>query len=324
MSFNEYILGKRHRLSWVDETSFGVGGDMATNGEVIGLNATIEPDFNQNWQEILSDGSSGRTIDGQELGALDLPFNLTFTPVSAKFFRYCGYDFDNVETPAESGKFVHTGTLQNAIRSFKLEWAMQHSSPVVITLKGCTVLDAVINFSAGAGEGESMISVTLSCHAKSFSKGSSVTSLDSGNITRTPFHFRHFKLTNNDVEIAEVNNGEITIDQGIDPSDSRYCNATLDREVGEFIPKVHRISGRYNINIKDDTQIAQWSAGVSIPDCKLEFIKGADDYVKMQLDGFKTGQGFPATALDGVTNMDVVWKCNKFNPLELKDNLGDY
>ena len=323
MTYNEFLLGKRTRLSWVDETSFGVGGNMAANGEVVGLNAVIEPDFNQNWQEILSDGQDGRTILKKELGPLDLPFTLTFTPVDYKFLRYLGYDFNNVEI-GETGIFNHTGSLQNSIQSFKLEWAIFHNTPVVINLSGATVMSGTINFAKATGEGEGMITVTLNCYAKSYGIGDSVTALAKGNITRSPLHFRNVKITQNDLEVVEVNNGEITIDQDIDPNDSRYCNATLDREVGEFIPKVHRITGRYNFNLKDNTFFNQWASGDVIPDCKLEFIKEANDELSLTLNGFRIGQGIPPIALEGVMNTDVVWQCNKFDPIIAKDNLNNY
>ena len=329
MVFNEFLLGKRSRLSWVDETSFGTGGNMANDGEVIGLNAVIEPDFNQNWQEILSAGAGSRSVEGFELGSLDLPFTLNFTPVNWKFLKYCGYDFDNVVNPALSTNYLHTGTLMNSLQSFKLEWAIFHTTPVVFTITGVGVLSATINFSKGAGDADSFITVSLSCYAKSVSIGSTPTTLASGVVTRSPFHFRHVKLTKSGSEVAEVNNGEISIDQGIDPSDSRYCNATLDREVGELIPKTHRVTGRYNLNVKDSTEFDEWDNGVALTDTKLEFIKvsgtGADaDNVVMGLDGFVIGSAIPSNALDGVMNSDLVWKCKGFSPLTVRDNLNDY
>jgi hypothetical protein len=111
------------------------------------------------------------------------------------------------------------------------------------------------------------------------------------------------------------------IDQGIDVNDSRYCNSTLDREVGEFIPKVHRLTGRYNLNLKDSTVLTQWDTAGVIANCKLELIKDADDYMSFVLDGFRFNTPFPSTDYDSVTNTDIVWKCNKFNPIDGKDNL---
>jgi hypothetical protein len=319
MTYNEFLLGKSLRLSWVDETSYGTGGDMAADGEVIGLNAVIESDFDQNWQEILSDGSSSRTVESHELGALTLPFTLVFTPVNWKFLRYCGYEFTNT---VSGDDFIHTGTLVNTVQSFKMEAVLDHTTPVVTTLTGCVVTGAEINFSKGTDE--SMITVSLSCIAQGVSFGSTKSTLASGTITRSPFHFRNVKITNNNNEIVEVNNGSISIDQGIDPEDSRYCNSTLDREIGEPIPKVHRISGTYNVNIKDSTEFNQWADGVEITNCKLELIKTATDYLTLGLDGFRIQKGPPPISLDGVVNMDIAWKCDKFDPIEAKDDLDTY
>jgi len=37
MAFNEYLIGKRERASWIVETGFATGGTMA-DGEVVGDN----------------------------------------------------------------------------------------------------------------------------------------------------------------------------------------------------------------------------------------------------------------------------------------------
>ena len=59
IAFSEQLIGVRERISWIAETSYGAGGTMSS-GEIVGLNARIEPDFNQNWQEILSAGADDR------------------------------------------------------------------------------------------------------------------------------------------------------------------------------------------------------------------------------------------------------------------------
>ncbi len=320
MSFKEFLLGKRSRLTWVDETSFGSGGDMGTDGVPVGLNATIEPDFNQNWMEILSAGGTDRTVDGFELGPLDLPFTLNFNPVEWKFLKYLGYSFTNTG----SGPYTHTGTLQNSIQSFKLEWAIQHTTPVVITLTGCFCLGGTINFAKGGGEdGEGMISVSLRCYAKAISIGSSVTSVSE--TTRTPFQFRHAKVTLNNAEVVEVNNGEMSIEQGINIEDSRYCNASLDREIGEAIPKTHRISGRYNINIDDNTELSLWNGESEISDCKLEFIEDStNNKMVMQFNDFIIPKAFPTVNFDEVLAPDIPWKADKFSSIVATDTLSDY
>jgi hypothetical protein len=321
MSYTEMLLNKRSRLSWVDETSYGVGGNMATDGEVIGLNAVIEPDFNQNWIEILNDGTTDITVASHEKGPLTLPFNLTFTPVDYKFLKYLGYTFTNT---VSGDYFIHTGTLQQVLQSFKLEWAINHTTPVVITLTGCGVTSGTINFAKGTGEDDSMIKVTLSCVAQDRDIGSTITTLANGNITRSPLHFRHVKITQNNNEIVEVNSGDITFDRGIDPSRSRYCNSTLDRLQGELIPTLTRFSGTYDINIKDSTQFTLWNDGNKISNCKLELIKGTNDYMSFGLDGLVIRTGIPSVALEDVMNVPVAWKCEKLSPIEGKDELNTY
>lgn len=321
ISFTEYLLGKRSQLAWVDETSFGSGGDMAADGIPVGINARIEPDFNQNWQEILSAGSTERTVEDFEEGPLDLPFTLTFTPTEWKWLKYCGYAFTNT---GASSPYTHTGTLQDAIQSFKLQWAINHTTPVVFTLTGCFVMSATLNFAKGTGEGgEGLISVSLRCQAQGVSIGSSITSVSA--TTRTPFQFRHVKVTLNNVETVEVNNGEITIDQGIDTNDSRYCNATLNRAIGEAIPKTHRLNGRYSININDDTEIDLWNGAASVSNCKLEIIENSStNKIVMQFDKFYIPQGIPSLNYDAVYAPDVVWRATKFSSIVATDSLDDY
>ena len=192
MAFEEFLLGKRQRLSWIAETSHGAGGTMA-NGEIVGLDARIEPDFNQNWQEILAAGADNRLVQSRVAGPLDLPFTITFTPVNWLFLKYCGYSIS--EGGGGGPNYVHTFSLANVIASFKLEWALRHSTDVVITLAGCVVLGATITWQKATGEGgEGFISVALRCVAKDYTLGSSVTTISAGNITRTPFQWRHIAL----------------------------------------------------------------------------------------------------------------------------------
>lgn len=315
----EYFIGKRHRLSWVAETSYGTGGLMSS-GEVIGLDARIEPDFNQNWQEILQAGADNRYIQGQAAGPLDLPFTLTLTPVNWKFLKYCGYGV----TDAGGPNYTHTFAIENLIRSFKLEWAIRATTSLVFTLTGCTVLGMTLTFNKSTGEGgEGFISVALRCVASAYVIGSSVTTLSA--ITRTPFQWRHTLLNFDNNEIAEINNGELTIDQGIEPNDSRYCNATLDRALGEPIPKTHRISGRFNANMKDATFPDAWASAAVIANCGLDFIQNAvNNKLESIFSNFRIPQGIPSTVLDGVTVVDIPFTAESFSTLRATDTISTY
>jgi hypothetical protein len=322
MAFEEFLIGKRHRLSWVNETSHGSGGDMAADGEVIGLNARIDPDFNENWMEILGAGADNRSVQDHALGPLDYPFTLTFTNVDWKFLQYLGYGVVDAGGP----NYTHTFTQSNAIQSFKLEWAMRHTTAVVVTLTGCVALGGTISFTKASGEGaEGFLTVTLRCVAKSAAIGSSVTTLAAGNITRSPYQWRHVKATINNNEVVEINSGEMLIENGIDVNDSRYCNSTLDREIGEPISKVQRVSGSLNANMKDSTFLTLWAAGATISNCKLEFIQNdTSNKLVAEFSGFKLPQAFPSTDLESVTSTDLPFVTTNFTSLVATDTIATY
>ena len=318
MAFEEYFIGKRERLSWVDETSYGSGGDMESDGEIIGYNATITPNFNQNWEELLTAGSDSRAVEDHIVTKLDYPFTLTFSPVNWKFLKYLGYSVAD----AGSGPYTHTFTLRNSVQSFKLEWARRGSTHSVITLIGAVAISGTISFSKPAGAGNSMIVVSLNCVAKSASEGSSISSLS--NISDSPFQYRHTKLTLNNNEIVELNSGNLTIDQSINPDDSRYCNATLDRTIGEPIPKTQRITGTFNVNIKDNTFWNLWNGASTINNCSLDFIQSSSLKLEGAFAGFKLDQPNSPTNLEGVTNANLVFRATGFSSLVATDSNSTY
>lgn len=318
MTFNEYLIGKRQRLTWVDETSYGSGGDMAADGEVIGYNATITPNFNQNWQEILTAGSDTRAVEDNAKGPLSYPFTLTFTPVNWKFLKYLGYSV----VDAGSDPYTHTFSLQNTIQSFKLEWARRASTPSVITIIGGVVSSGSISFSKPAGAGESNITVTLNCYAKSASEGSSVSSVSA--LTADPFQYRHAKVTIDNSEITEVNSGTINIEQGLTEDDSRYCNSTLDRTIGEPIPKIQRLTGTFNVNISDSTYWDLWVAAATISNCSLDFIQSASLKLEADFSGFKLDQPNTTGDFESVLNTDLIWRATSFSGLVATDSNATY
>lgn len=319
MAFNEYFLGKRERMSWIPETSFGSGGTMSS-GEIVGLNAEVDPGFTQTWQEIFSAGADNRYVQGRVAGPLQLPFKLTFTPVNWKFLKYCGYSV----VDAGANPYTHTFSISNSIQSFKFEWAIRHTTPLVVTLTGCFVKKATIQFQKAVGEGrDGFIKVVLECVAQNYSVGTSVTSLS--NITATPIQWRHTKWTLAGSEVVEINSGTMVIDQSIDENESRYCNATLDRTVGEPIPQVHRINGVFNVNMKDNTYTALWDAAAVVGSTnKLEFIRGANDNIVATLSNIRLGEAYPSTNLEGITSKDIPWTAESFTSLIATDSTATY
>ena len=322
MAFDEFLIHKRSRISMVEETSYGSGGSMANDGFIPGTDAVIDPDFNQNWQEVLAAGADDRTVQDRVLGPLGLPFTLSFNIIDWRFIKLLGYSVID----AGADPYTHTFSLENTIQSFITEWAFRHTTPVVITLTGCVAKSGTISFTKATGEGgEGFTTVTMQCVAQGYSLGSSVTTLASGNIVTNPFQWRHAKLTLETNEVVELNNGEITIDQGISEADSRYANATLDRALGEPIPKTHRITSRFNVNTKDNTFATQWNSGDVLSGTnKLEFIRGANDQVVFTFASFRVHQDNTPTDYENVVSAELPCSAQSFSSLVATDSISTY
>lgn len=258
MAFSEFLIGKRERMSWIVETSYGSGGTM-TSGEVVGDNCILEPDFSQGYQDILSAGADSMEVEDKVPGPKVLPYTLNFAPVNWRWLKY----LMTVVNGADGATKTHTFTLNNSYTSFKLEWAKRHTTDHVLTLIGNIAKSATMSFAKSSGEGsEGLLNVSMACVSQDYSQGSSVSTLAS--LTKKPFQYRQIKVTIEDTEITEVNNGEITINRGIDENDSRYCNSTLAEKVGEPIPKLFKTVGRVNVNLSDATFYTLWATRAEI------------------------------------------------------------
>ena len=316
IAFNEFLNSLREQISWAAETTHGT---PVTPTDIVGYDAKITPDWNQNWQEIMSSGADVRTTTAAK-GPLSYPFTLTFIPVDWKFLKYCGYTVADAGGPT----YTHTFTLANTIMSFTLEWAKQHTTDHVLTIDGAVVNTCNIAFTKAIGEGtEGFIQVTLRCFAKTVTQGSSVTTISA--ITASPFQWRHAKLTIDNTEITELNSGNILIDDGKKEDDCRYCSATLDREIGEPIPTTHKLTGTFNVNIKDKTFYDLWATAATISNCKLEFVRGANDDVDMTLSGFKLiGPGAAPTEFEKAMAVDLNWRCDSLSSFVATDAISTY
>jgi len=322
--FNEWLIGKRERMSWIAETSYATGGTMA-DGEIVGLNCTIEAgDWSKGWQEKLTAGADDRLVQGRVVGPQSLPFNMNFSPVNWLFLKYIfavanGTD-DTVKT--------HTFTMRNTIQSFNLEWAKRATTSHVLTTIGNFVKNATISFSKASGEGtEGFIGVALGCMAQDVSQGSTVTTITAGNISKEPFQYRMIKWTLGGTEIKEVNNGEISFEAGINDNDSRYCNTTYDDLLGEPIPITFRISGRFNVNISDKTMFDHWNAGTVVSGTNtLLFDRDGtgDDQLLITFGSFYVLGAVSSTNLEGVTNVDVVWSADSITSIVSRDDISAY
>jgi len=319
---NEYFLGKREMIAMCPEDNWADLGTktMADDGFIVGKNATITPDFSKNWQEVLTAGTDSRDIDSMEKGPESYRFTLTFNPTNWKFLRYCAHG--TVTNTDHTTYYTHTFTATDTVKSFTLEWAKRGSTDHVITLTGCIITNLAISFAKGTGATEGFITVTAECLAKSASAGTSTTTIAAD--TKDAFQFRMAKLTYAGNEITEVNSGELTIDNGIDETDCRYCNSTLDQAIGEPIPKVRRYTCRFNINQKDDTYFDDFEDQVVVPGTnKLEFTRGTNDKITFAFTDVYLQSATSPTNIDGITNVDVVGTI-KSVAIEAEDDLDDY
>ena len=318
----EMYLGKREQIAICEEDSWADLGTktMADNGFIIGKNAVVTPDFDPNWQEVLTAGADTRDVVSLEKGPLSYKFTLTFNPTNWKFLRYCAHG--TVTNTDQTTYYQHTFTATDAVKSFTLEWAKRGDTNEVFTLTGCIITNLAINFATGTGASDGFITVTAECLAKSLSKGTSITSISSE--TDQAFQFRMVKWTHNNGEVVEVNNGELTIDNGVDENDSRYCNASLDQEIGEPVPKTRRYTCRFNVNLKDSTFTDDWIAQVAIPGTnKLEFIRGTNDDAVFTFTDEYLNSAIGPTNIEGINTADVAGTVLSLS-IVAKDQHDDY
>lgn len=319
----EYMIGKREQIAMCEEATWATLGakTMSADGYIVGKNTKITPDFSKNWQEILTAGADSRDIDSMEKGPETYKFSLEFAPTNWKFLRYCAH---GTVTNTSTAPTVHTFTATDVVKSFTLEWAKRGSTDHVITLTGCIITNLTINFASGTGPTEGFVTVTAECLAKSAVAGTSTTTISAE--TADAFQFRMAKFTYAGSEVVEVNSGELTIDNGIDIEDSRYCNSTLDQAIGEPIPKVRRYTCRFNINQANDTYFDDWEDQVVVPSTNsLALIRGtgpADD-VTFTFTDLYLQQATSPTNLDGITNVDLVGTI-KSVAIVANDALTDY
>ena len=323
MAFNEFLISKRERMSWVAEATFGAGGTMSS-GEIVGYDCAIDAaDWNLGFQEILTAGADDLNVQSLVTGPKSLPYTMTFTPANFRWLKY----FMAVADADDSGTKTHTFTQRNTILSWDLEWAKRHTTNHVITTVGNFAKKATMSFAKASGPGnEGFLKVAMDCVAQDQSQGSSVTSLS--NLTRTPARFNMVKVTIDGTEYKEVNSGEMAIDLGITESDSRYCSTTNGALIGEPIPGVFRITGRYNINLKDKTLYDAWAAGTAISGaCTLlvDIDGTGNNQLLATFSNFFIHNAIASTNEDGkVISVDVIWSALSFGSCVSRDNITSY
>lgn len=302
-------------MAWKAEATYGTA---VTVDEMVGLDCTITPDFSKGWQEILAAGADDLKVQSRVVAADILPYTMSFVPHNWRWLKY----LMAVSDGDDGGVKTHTFTIRNTIASYTLEWQKRHTTDHVILLDGNFVKSATMSWTKATGEGkDGLLKVTMSCVAQTPTQNASPTTVST--ITDDPFLYRNCKLTLETTEIVEVNNGEMTIDLGITEEDSRYCNSTLDMAIGEPIPGVFRVSGRFNVNIKDKTQYDQWASEAVLTGTNtLLFDRDAtgDDQMLLTFSGLIIHKGVAPTKLEGgATNVDLIWTAYGFSSVVSRD-----
>lgn len=321
MAFNEFLIGKRERMTWIAESTYGAGGTTA-NGEVVGVNVTVEPDWSLNWQEKLTAGADNNQVQGRVISTKTLPYTMVFNPVSWVWMKYLMACTDGTD----GGTKTHTFAVRNTILSYQLEWARRATTSTVLTVVGNVVKNATMSFAKATGQGSGgFITVSLGCVGQDVSEGSSVATIAAQ--TSNPFQFKNIKWTLNSTEIKEVNNGELSIDLSIDENDSRYCNTTYSALLGEPIPKTFRINGRMNVNIKSNAFYALWAAGTVVGGTNTLLIDRdgtGNDQILFTFSNFYVLGAVGNTNLEGVTNVDCVISADGFTSVVARDSIATY
>jgi len=320
----DYFLGKREQIAICPEDSYGALGTktVAADGFIPGMNIVVTPDFAQDWQEVLQTGTDSVEVLSFQPSVHLYPFTMEFVVTDWRWLKYCAFGtVGNVG----SGNYTHTFVLNKAVASFTMEWAKRSTSGgnEVITATGCVIKKATLKFTAGTGANAGFIKVTCDCVAQSIAIGTSITTVTAN--SRTPFQFRMVKYTFEGTEIKEVNNGEFTIDTGIDENKSRYCNSTVNQNIFEPIITVVRYNGRININYNTDAYSTVFSTDAAMTSTnKLEFIENAstNKIVLTFTSPIMTSLKNP-TNIDGIDNIDIIMKMTSLAPVAT-DTLGTY
>jgi len=209
-----------------------------------------------------------------------------------------------------------------------MEWAKRHTTNHVLTQIGNFAKSATISWRKASGEGtEGFLNVAMNCVARDVAQGSSIETIAA--ITDAGFQYRMTKVTMASSEVVEINNGEMTIDLGINESNFFYANSTADNLISEPAPGTMRISGRYNVNIKDKTYFDFWDGAVVLTGTNtLLFDRDGtgDDQILFTFANFTVHAAVASTNPDftGVTNVDIIWTADSFTSIVARDAVSVY
>ena len=305
MTTEIFGIGSREQIAVVEEQ--GGYADLGTNtmaddGEIVGYNAELIPGFSQNFQEIENNGSDTAELISLEKGPKTNNFTLKFVPYSWKFLKYSTHP--TVTNTDKTTYYEHAFTIANSVKTFTLEWGRRQNTNQVITLSGCSIKSYKLSWKKGTGLKDSFLVVEANCVAKSPSTGTSVTSISYP--TEEAFKYYMSKFTYTGSEVTEVNSGEININNGISEENSRYANASLNRDLGEPIPTKKIYDFSMNVNQKDNTFYSDFDGEVVSGVHTLEFTRGTNDNIKFTFTNLYLDGAIGPTNPEGVNTADIV------------------
>ncbi|MHA1347058.1 MAG: hypothetical protein ACTSO3_11730 [Candidatus Heimdallarchaeaceae archaeon] len=304
MVTSEGLIGIRERVITKEETSYGEAISLAS-AVVPGYNVVVNPTFTQGFQEVTNNGADVRTINKRVAGPLSLAYTLAYSPSNWQMLKYV---FD-IDSETGSDPYTHTLSVGNTLKSFTSEWAMRHSTdPMIFKTVGNVINQFRISFAKATGEGNTGF---IGCTANVIAKDYTTPSIQAGSFTATgdPFQYRHSKMTLSSSEVVEINNGEISFTQGMNPNDSRYANSTLGRTIGTPIVTLFRITGRINVNLLSTTLPSLWETAAVISGTNtLVFEQSASNKITFTFSGvYCEPVPIAGTNLEGINTGDFVF-----------------
>lgn len=308
MTTKEYITGIREKTIQARESGYGEGAtDLESNGRPFGLDVEVEPgEWSRGWTEVLNNGDDEMQLYKYVKGPKNYPFNTQFKATDWEFLKYL---FKVEDQGEENGVYTYELTIDKTVTSWEMEWVKRHTTdPLIIQLLGAFVKSATISYSKPSQEEGGFISTRLNCNAKTHNLKDSAT--ETSSFTKDPLRVTTARTIIDGEEIVELNEGEIDIDRNISEEDSRYASAEADRELHDPIPKVHRFTGRHNVNIRNAEWFKKWEKDEPVQGetyFKFEQIENEEE-MTIEFKDFWIFRAIGGTNREGVQQVDIEWR----------------
>ncbi len=288
------ISGKKERIQWAEESSFGV---MSTNAYEVLPNAVVINDFKQNWEEV---NNTGDLTYNYERGYVDVKYTLSFVVRTWRFFVMAFGDSTDVNNTTY---FSHTLSEYAPLHSFTLQ-RIQYDSAIgsssrILTYVGSKVDSITIDWnSEGGGINGSFVTITAKCTAKRVYEETTTGTVYS--FTGDIFQARMTEVKINGVTYNANLSGSITITNNL--NSGFYADSSSSYYRSENLPQHRRMFGEININYSNSTPFDLWATGSAVSgDTYVKFSRGEHDWFKIDMTGKMFLNSVPDnTNLDGL------------------------